>query len=274
MSGVLSLRRNRLLVFGLLVTACTGSSVPTTTAITATSISPTTSEAPDSFPTEWTRIPDDEVTSGEGREVTESVTAGGPGLVAVGWVESDSDEDAAVSTSTDGVTWFRVADDALGEQGGQRMLGVTTGGPGLVAVGLDDSGGDEDAAVWASTDGIGWTRIPHHDPLGGEDSQVMTSVTTAGSGLVAVGWDDWGGDRDAAIWTTISQSVGPEIWLGVPIGPSRLPGALCMTPFTSSKLSLKPEDALHRSTCTTAVFSPEYGAGHSASLSCLDIVSE
>jgi hypothetical protein len=124
------------------------------------------------------------------------------------------------------------------------MLGVAAGGPGLVVVGVDDSGGYEDAAVWASADGVTWSRIPHHDPLGGEDGQVMTGVTTAGSGLVAVGWDDSDGKRDAAIWTTISQSVGPETLLGVPIGPSQLPGALYMAPFTSTKLSLKPEDAL------------------------------
>jgi hypothetical protein len=59
------------------------------------------------------------------------------------------------------------------------MLSVTTGGPGLVAVGTDgypyigNSGQlsefpDElavDAAVWTSPDGLVWTRVPHNEAI-------------------------------------------------------------------------------------------------------------
>ena len=38
------------------------------------------------------------------------------------------------------------------------MKSVKTRGPGLVAVGLDASGSDRDAAVWTSPDGITWSR--------------------------------------------------------------------------------------------------------------------
>ena len=76
-----------------------------------------------------------------------SVTAGGPGLVAVGWGFADfDDDDAAVWTSADGLTWSRVPydDSALGGEGFQSMTSVTTGGPSLVAVGLEEGR----AAVW------------------------------------------------------------------------------------------------------------------------------
>ncbi len=77
---------------------------------------------------------------------------------------------------------------------------MTVGGPGLVAVGGDESG-DENAAVWTSPDGVAWTRVSHDDVVfGGAGNQMMLGVTVNKSGLVVVGRDDLGGDRDAAVW--------------------------------------------------------------------------
>jgi hypothetical protein len=78
-----------------------------------------------------------------------SVTAGGPGLVAVG-SDGSGDEDAAVWTSVDGLTWSRVPDDesVLGGVRSQMMLSVIDREQGLVGVGRDDVDGDRDAAVW------------------------------------------------------------------------------------------------------------------------------
>jgi hypothetical protein len=148
----------------------------------------------------WSRIPHDpEVFGGELNEVLWSVTAGGPGLVAVGSAE---DHVAAVWTSVDGVTWSRVPHDAAVFPGGW-IKSVTAGGPGLVAVG---TAGDEDVAVvWTSPDGITWSRVPH-DPavFGGEGNQLtMNSVTAGGPGLVAVGEEATGnGWTYAAVWTS------------------------------------------------------------------------
>ena len=74
-----------------------------------------------------------------------SVTAGGPGLVAVGSVGNDDGTDAAVWTSVDGLIWSRVAHDeaVFGGSGRQKMHSVTAAGPGLVAVGV----------------GWGWTTV-------------------------------------------------------------------------------------------------------------------
>lgn len=144
----------------------------------------------------WSRVPHDEVVFGAA--LMESVTAGGPGLVAVGMDGPWGDGDAAVWTSMDGFTWSRVPHDetVFGGVDSQVIYDVTVGGPGLVAVGGDggrgwwDNNPEQNAAVWASVDGVTWSRVPHDETVfssGG--SPVMLSVTVGGPGLVAVGAD-------------------------------------------------------------------------------------
>ena len=131
------------------------------------------------------------------------VTAGGPGLVAVG---------EGAWTSPDGINWSRVPHDEA-VFGGATMHSVTAGGPGLVAVGWDDH--PEDARIviavaFTSVDGITWTRVPHDDAVFGAanpDLPVleMRSITANDSRLVAVGSNGvhptFGATRsDAAVW--------------------------------------------------------------------------
>ena len=166
----------------------------------------------------WSPVPYDAAVFGaEADQVMNSVTAGGPGLVAVGSVGSGHDPDAAVWTSVDGITWSRVPHDeaVFGGLTGQFMNSVTVGGPGLVAVGQE---WDVGAAVWTSVDGITWSRVPHDEAAFGEIGRRMISVTVAGAGLVAVGSDQKGSDvptgraHDAAVWT----SVDGITWSAVP----------------------------------------------------------
>jgi hypothetical protein len=171
----------------------------------------------------WTRAPDKEsALGGAGIQLINSVTVGGPGLVAVGqddpegspaegWVDSD----AAVWVSADGYTWTRVPHDeaVFGGPEGQRMMSVTAGGPGLVAVGSDyrDGSGWPDAAVWVSTDGYAWTRVPDDQAVfGGPGGQEVLSVTAGGPGLVAVGSAD--SYHSAAVWV----SADGYTWTRVP----------------------------------------------------------
>ncbi len=160
--------------------------------------------SPDGFT--WTRIPDDEtVFNGGWGQSMSSVVAVGSGLVAVGYDTSGGGGDAAVWTSADGVTWVRVPHDEAIFDGDelQEMSSVAAVGSGLVAVGHDVSGGDSDAAVWTSPDGLTWTRVPHDETVfGGTSDQEMSSVAAVGSGLVAVGHDSSGGEGDAAVWTS------------------------------------------------------------------------
>ena len=163
----------------------------------------------------WARVPHDEAVFGGtcpqnsyGNDCAQGMyglAAGGPGLVAVGY-ESDSpgmEENAAVWTSADGLTWTQVRHDeaVFGGPDNQSMVGVVAGGPGLVAVGYDESSGDRDAAAWTSVDGVTWTRVPHDEAVfGGPGWQAMEGVAAGGPGLVAVGYD--ASDRGAAVWTS------------------------------------------------------------------------
>jgi hypothetical protein len=102
----------------------------------------------------WSRVPHDEaVFGGEVLQRMNSVTAGGPGLVAVGWGGQGVGfpVHAAVWTSPDGASWSRVPHDEAIFGGAGAMYGVAAGGPGLVAVGSYESGGDEYAPVWTAT---------------------------------------------------------------------------------------------------------------------------
>jgi hypothetical protein len=157
----------------------------------------------------WSRVPQDEEAFGGPRNLgMHSVTAGGPGLVAVGSSDPHNGEDTAVWTSVDGIVWSRVPHDeeVFGGPGEQNMTDVTAGGPGLVAVGWEYGAG-ADAAVWTSVDGITWSRVSHDEDLfGGTSHQAMWGVTNIdGIGVVAVGEDRSRnyGDGEAAVWTSV-----------------------------------------------------------------------
>ena len=102
--------------------------------------------------------------------------------------------------------WVRLPHDEAVFGGGwsQEMRSAVAVGSGLVAVGSnesgsDHSGGDWDAAVWTSPDGLTWTRVPHDEAVFGgtrDIPQGMLSVAAVDAGLVAVGHDTF----DAAVW--------------------------------------------------------------------------
>jgi hypothetical protein len=138
--------------------------------------------------------------------------ATGSSLIAVGHDTSGPDENAAVWTSTDGIRWKRVSSDGLTGPGDQDLNGIAMLGPDVIGVGSNTSGGTADAAVWIShDDGASWSRVS--DPgLVVPGDQVMRRVIAAPTGLVALGYTDAGGGRDAAVWT----STDGERWTPVP----------------------------------------------------------
>jgi hypothetical protein len=161
----------------------------------------------------WSRVAHDEAVFG-GDETQEmlDVTAGGPGLVAVGrdgaggaWdnpILARGGQHPAVWTSVDGITWTRAAhdEDAFGGSS-SAMLGVTTGGPGLVAVGYRVFG---PPPVWTSVDGLTWSQVTHEN--GTEMSGIMVGVTTGGPGLVAFGMAVWT-SPDGLTWSLAANVV-------------------------------------------------------------------
>jgi len=137
----------------------------------------------------WSRVPHDESVFGPSNDAMVSVTAGGPGLVAVGY----SFGCRPVWTSIDGITWSRVPDDVPGACN-RVMRDVIATESGLVAVG-------HGAASWTSVDGTNWIQI--YEEVSGNDGQRMLSVTATDSGLVtvgAVGLNITGSNGDAAVW--------------------------------------------------------------------------
>jgi len=147
----------------------------------------------------WARVPHDEkVFGGVGSQGISSVTLGGPGLVAVGAEEPNTDVAmgglrAAVWTSPDGVTWSRVPDDEAIFGGGEGdetgMDDVVAVGSGLIAVG--------GRMAWTSPDGITWTRVPDAETIFGIGE--MEDVIAGGTGLIAVGeFDD-----NATVWIAV-----------------------------------------------------------------------
>lgn len=117
------------------------------------------------------------------------------------------------------VAWERVLPAAaeFGGDGDQAMLAIVAGGPGVVAVGSDSSGGDDDAAVWTSPDGIVWSRVIHDESVfGGPGEQVIRAVVAIPTGLVAMGFEEIDGGRDAAVWnsadgTTWQRVIDPAL---------------------------------------------------------------
>lgn len=185
----------------------------------------------------WTQVThNEEAFGGVGARMMEDVTAGGPGLVAVGLRFDEPGKrglNAAVWTSVDGITWSAVPHSQVSPDshdpdefgnGKTWMHSVTAGGPGLIAVGADAWS----AAVWTSVDGISWTRVPHDPDVFGharswETNSAMYEIVDVGSGLVAVGDLDGRGtvwtSPDGVTWSAFSNGLDIN---GVTAGPSGL----------------------------------------------------
>jgi serine/threonine protein kinase len=153
--------------------------------------------------TTWDRV--EGATSGlheAGDQAMLVVVDAAPGLVAAGVATSaDGDLDGAVWTSKDGSSWQPLMLEPLSGQGDQQILGATSLGDELIAVGSSTSpDGDRDAAVWIRT-GERWASVPDGS-LGGGGDQQIDAVVTGDAGLVAVGSAMSGGDVDAAVWTS------------------------------------------------------------------------
>ncbi|MDJ0498355.1 MAG: hypothetical protein QNJ89_11020 [Acidimicrobiia bacterium] len=161
---------------------------------------------------EWTRIPYDPEVFGTGFRCDNAawisindVTAGGPGLVAVG----SHQELATVWTSQDGVTWTRSPDDpelfgTPPDMWYSDIRRVATVGDELIAIGW--RGGP--AAVWTSPDGLAWSDITNEiDP--GHDELVMDSMMM----------DVLAGDSAVVILGSDSEPREIVMWIGSPSEP-------------------------------------------------------
>lgn len=123
------------------------------------------------------------------------VGQGGPGLIAVGFLDRDIQADAW--HSADGSTWTRVPD--FPAQPGSLAVAVASTPTTVVAVG---SAGPR-AAAWTSADGIRWQAAEASPALTADVQIRMTSVVSWKGGFVAGGYvGSIAGPIRAAFWTS------------------------------------------------------------------------
>ena len=152
------------------------------------------------------------------------VAAGGPGIVAIGYAARPDMAATIWFSSDNGASWERAK---IGDVGSTRVNAIAWDGRQFVMVGEDRSQWDGTlagmdkasarAAVWTSTDGYSFTRVPHSEIFDvGEFIDTMEDPSTGGmndvvagpAGLVAVGsvcTAEPGGCK-AAAWTSADGS--------------------------------------------------------------------
>ncbi len=207
--------------------------VPSTTIPEVTTTATGTTEAIDGVApvTSWERV---------GGEVMDPVVGifraarTSDGFIAVGFDPGEEDfrQNGVVFTSTDGVTWARLAeDDPDLLLGGILMYSVTEGGPGYVAVG---TGCEDDTApcpsyptVWTSVDGTDWNRSGPDPNVFGDSGAMLDVVNTSNHGLVAAGsilTEDARGALLAApaVWMSSDGLAWERTWVGEAIADSAI----------------------------------------------------
>ena len=138
---------------------------------------------------QWAAVPLDQTLFPAGTDI-QLITWGGPGLVMIGRICGNDGCPSGVWTSDDGFAWVRTNPDFGPEA---EVRDVIAGGPGLVAVGrVTGDDGFSDAAVWTSSDGRSWDRVPHDDDVFGRGTSVaaaaiMQNIEAGPNGLVVVG---------------------------------------------------------------------------------------
>jgi DNA-binding SARP family transcriptional activator len=140
-----------------------------------------------------------------GHQQMSTVTTTSNGLTVVGGhSESSGDRNAAIWTSPDLLEWERLIDIDLEGEGQQQINAILVGGPGLVAVGQETVGDDQNAVVWTSVDGVEWERVEDLEgSLGGPGLQQMSAITVSEGMFVAAGTDEVENETDGAVWTSL-----------------------------------------------------------------------
>ncbi|MBN2114083.1 MAG: hypothetical protein JW785_08160 [Acidimicrobiia bacterium] len=195
----------------------------------------------------WERVARDEDVFGPGSSI-ERVVAGGPGLVALGTL----DNVPTIWVSADAVTWTRVDSDLESDGVPAVLLDVAVWDGLLVAVGYADPGRDLGArmgaddidlspAVWLSSDGLSWARLPADAIEPEADSSYygswMQGVTTNADGLVAVGSAAWA-SPDGREWTLLGSQPAwaSSLLLGTRAMVTAVDGRLLATFLTGEDL--------------------------------------
>jgi hypothetical protein len=142
------------------------------------------------------------------RDVTQifDVTAGGPGLVAVGLSYTD-EIDAQAWFSADGRTWQRASEPAAWSGPGDQALGhvCPLPGGGVLALGASVVRGQSTAWAWSSQDGRSWERVAAEAarPLAAPGAGFLAGCSSSPAGTLVGGGVAGSGGFDGALWRTV-----------------------------------------------------------------------
>jgi hypothetical protein len=157
---------------------------------------------------------------GDGSGTAQAVAYAEAGYVAVGSSQPDgSNSVGAAWVSPDGIAWTKVpdqpafapADQTAGRFGGLSITDIVAGGPGVVAVGSQDSSTGPLGAIFTSRDGRSWTRLPPEPTLDG--AYLQTVATWAGGLAIAGDISGYAGSDpviyaspDGGAWTRLART--------------------------------------------------------------------
>lgn len=156
----------------------------------------------------WRRASDPPAWSGPGDQYFADVCAlPGGGVVAVGAVAEQADQDVWAWVSQDGVTWVRATEGAtvLGGPGPQFTTDCASSDGGVLVPGQTPGAGGRDGVLWKTVDGLTWTRVGEPGLFSGPGDDVLSAVAVDGDRIVVTGHDD--GDL-----TVFSSGDGGVTW--------------------------------------------------------------
>ncbi len=165
----------------------------------------------------WERFAESDQALTKGTVLIYGISAGGPGMVAVGTGCEDDTEACPVYptvwTSTDGTSWARSATDPAVFTESGAMLDVVATEDGLVAAGNVGEWLTEDTyvsrpAAWFSVDSLDWSPPWTDDPIDSSDSLFLPGFVSLAAGpegeTVGVGMaEDSAGNIVAAVWLSL-----------------------------------------------------------------------
>ncbi len=109
-----------------------------------------------------------------------------------------------------------------GAQSMNALAGTVKAGKTMTGAGSTTSVGENDAAIWHTTDGRTWTLVTGQSELGGEGDQQINGISPLpGGGFIVVGSDTSSGSQDAAVWLSPDGNTWSKVSSSALGGPGR-----------------------------------------------------
>jgi CHAT domain len=123
--------------------------------------------------------------------------------LVIGWLTRGEGSPGGGPAAGGMLDWQRAGDLDLGGRGDQAMTSIVDtpwGRMAQVAGGYDSSSEGFDAAIWSSSNGRAWRRMPAGEDLAGPGDQQIRSVAYVPGALLAAGTNTANGNHEAALW--------------------------------------------------------------------------